>query len=163
MAEETKIRAVFILDIIGKPAEYLVESLEKMAKKMDEEKGVSVVSKEIKQPALLKDQKEFYSTFAEIELEIDEISILAGLVFKYMPAHLELLEPQMLAMTNNVFNDVLNELVRRLHGYDEISRVMQTEKQVLLKKIEELGGEVPKSISPMMKLQEDPWEDEKKE
>ncbi|MBU2616718.1 MAG: hypothetical protein KKB79_01920 [Nanoarchaeota archaeon] len=160
MVDETKIQAVFILDIIGKPAEHLVDSLHRIVEKIGREKGVSLTSKDVKEPALIKDQEEFYSTFAEIELEVDDISTLTNLVFKYMPAHLEILTPHLLAMTSNIFNDVLNELIRRLHGYDEISRVMQTEKQVLLKKIEELGGEVPKSVTPMMQLQQDVWEEE---
>jgi len=163
MVDETKIQAVFILDIIGKPAEHLVNSLQRIVEKMGEEKGVSLTSKDIKEPALMKDQEDFYSTFAEIELEIDDISTLTDLVFKYMPAHLEILTPHLLAMTSNIFNDVLNELIRRLHGYDEISRIMQTEKQILLKKIEELGGEVPKNVTPMMQLQQDVWEEEEEE
>ncbi|MDP3987109.1 MAG: hypothetical protein Q8P81_02675, partial [Nanoarchaeota archaeon] len=146
MSEEIKINAVFILDIIGKPAEYLVESIEKAVEGIGKEKGVEVVSRDIKEPELMKDQKDFYTTFAEVEVNVDDISTLVLLVFKYMPAHIEIISPNMLAMTNNIFNDVLNELVRRLHGYDELSRVMQVEKQILVKKIEELGGEVPKEI-----------------
>jgi len=163
MENEIKVNAVFVLDIIGKPKEYLLESLEKVVRNIEREKGVSIVSKEIKDPVQMKDQKEFYSTFAEVEVEVEEISTLFVLMFKYMPAHIEILSPSMLGMTNNILNEVLNDTVRRLHSYDELSRVMQVEKQILIKKIEELGGEVPKEIMPPMQLQEEPWEEEKKE
>lgn len=159
MTEELKINALFILDIIGKPAEYLLESLERIIKEMEKEKGVSLISKEIKEPVIMGDQKDFYTTFSEIEIEVDNISTLVFLMFKYMPAHVEIISPSMFAMTNNVLNEVLNELVRKLHGYDELSRIMQVEKRILIEKILELGGEIPKGIMPFMELRE-PWEEE---
>jgi hypothetical protein len=70
-------------------------------------------------------------------------------MFKYMPAHIEIIQPELIALSNNGFNDILNELTRRLHGYDEIARIMQIEKQILLKKIQELGGEIPAQIMPL--------------
>ncbi len=142
--KETKgIRAIFILDVIGRPPEHLIASLEEIIKEIDKEKGVVVKSKEIKKPELMKDQKEFYTTFCEVEIEVEELLSLVGLLFKYMPAHVEIVSPELIALTNDGWNDILNELARRLHGYDEIARILQLEKQTLLKKIQELGGEIP--------------------
>jgi len=144
--KELKIRAVIILDVIGRPPEHLIKSLEKIIEEIDKEKGITIKAKEIKKPVLMKDQKEFYTTFAEIELEMEEILHLAVLLFKYMPAHVEIISPEVLALTNNGWNEILNELTRRLHGYDEIARVMQIEKQMLMRKIQELGGKVPEQM-----------------
>ena len=152
MTDDTKIRAIMILDVIGRPPKHLIESLEKLIEEIDKEKGVSVKVKDIKNPVLMKDQKEFYTTFAEVEVEIDEVLNLAILLFKYMPAHLEIISPEIIAISNNSWNDILNELTRRLHAYDEIARIMQNEKIILLKKIQELGGNIqdlmPKSMIP---------------
>lgn len=148
-SDEVKVSVIMILDIIGRPPEHLVESLEKIIEEMGKEKGVTLKSKQIKEPAPIKDQKDFYTTFAEIEVEVDEILYLAILMFKYMPAHIEIIQPELIALSNNGFNDILNELTRRLHGYDEIARIMQIEKQILLKKIQELGGEIPAQIMPL--------------
>ena len=141
-SDNTKITAILILDIIGRPPEHLIESLKNIIEDMGKEKGVVIKSKEIKEPVLMKDQKKFYTTFAEIELETDDMIYLAILMFKYMPANIEIISPEIIALSNNGFNDILNELVRRLHGYDEIARVIQMEKRVLLEKIKELGGDV---------------------
>lgn len=135
---EGKVNAILILDIVGRPPEHLVETLKKLIEEMEKEKGVAVISKQIKEPALIKDQKDFYTTFAEIEVEVEDILGLAILMFKYMPAHIEILSPEILALSNNGFSDILNELVRRLHGYDEIARVMQIEHQNLIGRIKEL-------------------------
>ena len=150
--EETKgIRAVIILDVIGRPPEHLIETLEKMIDDIDKEDGVDVKRKEIKKPTLMKDQKEFYTTFAEIEVEIEEILQLTRLIFKYMPAHIEIISPELIALTNNGWNEVLNELVRRLHGYDEIARITQLEKGMLQKKLQELTGQTPEQEKPEKK------------
>src|SRR3990167_3619465 len=140
MTDDTKIRAIMILDVIGRPPKHLIESLEKLIEEIDKEKGVKVKMKDIKEPTFMKDQKDFYTTFAEVEVEIDEVLNLAILLFKYMPAHLEIISPEIIAISNNSWNDILNELTRRLHAYDEIARIMQNEKVMLLKKIHELGG-----------------------
>lgn len=139
---ETKgIHAVLILEIIGRPAEHLVKTLEDLIKQIDEEKGVAVLEKKIKEPVLLKDSKEFYTTFAEVHVEVEDILYLAVLMFKYMPAHVEVVEPELIALTNNGWTDILSELTRRLHGYDEIARILQMENKKLNEKLKELMPE----------------------
>lgn len=139
--EETKnIRVIMIFEIVGKPPEHLVGSLDQIIKSMDAEKGVIVKSKDIKEPHEIEEQKGFYTTFAEVEVEVEEIVNLAILIFKYMPAHIEIASPELIALTNNKWGDVFNELARRLHGYDEVARVLQMENSIMKKKLEELMG-----------------------
>ena len=59
-------------------------------------------------------------------------------MFKYMPAHVEVVEPELIALTNNGWTDILSELTRRLHGYDEVARVIQIQNSQMQKKLEEL-------------------------
>jgi len=134
------LEVAFILEIIGRPPEHLVETLNDLIKKMDEEKGTRVKSKDIKEPILIKDQKDMYTTFADIILEVENVQQLAILVYKYMPAHIEVISPEIIAMSNNSWNDVLNELTRRLHGYDEVAKVLMMERAILEHKLKELSG-----------------------
>lgn len=135
---ETKgIRAAIILEMIGRPANHLTESMEKIIQEMEKEKGVKVVSKDIKEPVELKENKEFFSTFSEIEIEAEEIANIAIILFKYMPAHIEIIEPELIALTNNGWGDIFNELARRLHGYDEVARVLQFRNAELEKKVKQ--------------------------
>jgi hypothetical protein len=137
--QETKgIRSTIILEILGKPPEHLVETLESMINSINEEKGVKVIDKKINDPVLMKDSKEFYTTFAEINIEVEDILYLAIIMFKYMPAHVEVVEPELIALTNNGWTDILSELTRRLHGYEEVARVMQIQNGQMQKKLQEL-------------------------
>jgi hypothetical protein len=132
-----KIISTFIFEIIGKPPEYLLETLEDLIKQMNEEKGVKVVNKKINEPVIMQENKEFYTTFAEVDLEVEEISQLVIIMFKYMPAHIEILEPNEIELSNNGWTDILSELTRRLHGYDEIAKVMQLQNTQLQRQLKE--------------------------
>ena len=145
--DETKgIKALLIIDVIGKPPEHLTETLNNIIKKIDDEKGVNVMSKKLSEPTLMKDQKDFYTSFAEVEVEVQEIFELVILMFKYMPAHIEILYPELIALTNNGWGDILNELTRRLHGYDEIARIVNVEKSILEKKLREVLEDKSKTV-----------------
>ncbi|HUS48950.1 MAG TPA: hypothetical protein VMZ91_02195 [Candidatus Paceibacterota bacterium] len=141
LSETKNIRAMIIIEVIGRPPEHLTETLNSMIKQIDEEEGVTVKEKKMKEPILMKDQKDFYTSFAEIEIEIEQILDLAMLIFKYMPAHIEIISPELIALTNNGWNEILNETARRLHGYDEIARIVQTEKTILERKLKEVMNE----------------------
>ncbi len=154
MEETKRINAILVFDIIGKPPEHLTETLNDIIKKIGEEKGVSVKETKVNEPVFMKDQKEFYTSFAEVEVEVEEILYLGMLMFKYMPAHIEVISPELITLANNGWNEIFNELVRRLHGYDEVARVIQMEKGVLEKKLKEALGE--------NKNQEDKKTEEKK-
>ena len=136
--ETRDIRAILIVEVIGRPPEHLTETLNEIVKKIDEEKGVSVKEKRLHEPVLMKEQKDFYTSFAEVEIEVEEILNLAILMFKYMPANVEILSPELIALTNNGWSDIFSELTRRLHGYDEVARIIQVEKNILEKKLREL-------------------------
>ena len=149
--KETKnIRVMLVIEVIGRPPEEVTNVLEKLIKQIDEEPGVSVKNKKVNEPILLKDQKNIFTSFAEIEVEVEEVRHIAGLMFKYMPAHVEILSPELIALANDGWNDIFNELTRRLHGYDEIARVIQVEKNILENKLKAL-------------LPEDKTNEEKKE
>ncbi|OGJ13124.1 hypothetical protein A3K82_03795 [Candidatus Pacearchaeota archaeon RBG_19FT_COMBO_34_9] len=140
LTETKKLNAVMILEVLGRPPEHLVETLENLAKQMGEEKGVKIMNKKINSPVLMKEQKDFYTSFAEIEVETEDLLYLAVLMFKYMPAHIEILSPQNIFLANTDWNDILNELTRRLHGYEEITRILQTERIILENKLKTIMG-----------------------
>lgn len=154
---EKKVNAILILEAIGRPPEHLTETLDNLAKKIGEEKGIDVKEARINPPVLMKEQKDFYTSFAEIEVEAEKMLYVLILMFKYMPAHIEIISPQNLSLTNSSLNDILNELTRRLHGYEEIVRILQTEKMILENK---LKGSI--NIQKENKEEEKPKKEKKK-
>lgn len=133
-----KIVAIMILEILGKPPEHLIETLEKIIDEIKKEKGVEVLSKKIMEPVQLKENKDFYTSFAEIEVQVEKIDSLAMLMFKYTPANIQVIEPEKILVDNALLSDVLSEIIRRLHGYDEVARVIQIENQKMKQQMQEI-------------------------
>lgn len=127
-----------IIEVLGRPKEHLVETLENLATQIDEERGVEVISKKINEPKEVDKEKDLYTSFMEIEIEVNNPNLIAALMFKYMPAHVEVVEPEKMVMSNNSLSDLLNEITRRLHKYDELAKVMQAQNQALNNKLKSL-------------------------
>jgi hypothetical protein len=58
-----------------------------------------------------------------------------------MPSHVEVISPENVNVKNDFLNTLLNEIVRRLHGYDNLARIFEVERSKLLEEIEKLKKE----------------------
>ena len=147
--ETSGIKAVMILEVMGRPPEHLTETLNKIIDEIEKENGVEIKQKKVNQPIPMREkagivgddtaikENEFYTNFAEIEVEVDEISRLVLLMFKYMPANIEIIYPEAIVLTNNGWGDILSEITRRLHANEEVVRVLQVQKAMAEKKLSE--------------------------
>ena len=155
--DEVKLTAVMILEVMGRPKEHLIETLQKLLTQIKEEKGLEIISQKVNDPVLVKDQKDLFITFAEIEIEVDDPLLLAILMFKYMPSHMEIIEPEKFIMTDYGFGDILNELTRRLHRYEELIRVVQMQLEAQGKGFSQiLPAEAPKEEDKKVNKKESP-------
>ena len=84
MNSNENIRALMILEIIGRPAEHIITSLNEIIEQIKTEKGVKVIQREVKPAVEMKEEKNIYTTFAEVEVEVEHPMHLALLVFKYI-------------------------------------------------------------------------------
>ncbi len=140
MNGEKKIVAIMIVEIMGRPKEHIVEKLEEIINNINSEAGVSVIEKKIAEPREIEKQKDLFVTHAEIEVEVEDVLALPLLAFKYMPANITIVEPEYIKMPNHGLSEMLSEITRKMHQYDEIARVIQVEKRILenqLKKLKE--------------------------
>lgn len=136
--DSKNIFASLIIEVIGKPAEHLIEVLEDIIKKINEEKGIKINSKKIHEAKPIEEMKGFFSSFAEIEIEAEEMMHLVRIVFIYMPSHVEIIYPELIALTNNTWSTILTELIRKIHKYDETARILKGQNMIMEKKLKEL-------------------------
>jgi hypothetical protein len=140
-SENSKINTEIIIEILGRPKEHLVKTLEDIINQINNEKGVKVENKKIHEPNPVKDREDFFSTYAVVELELDELINLILVLFKYMPSNIEITYPEKLVFKNSDLSETLNEITRRLHKYDEIARIMESEKKILENKLKSTKDE----------------------
>jgi len=153
---ESKLDVILIIEILGKPADYLKEALSNLIEKLSKEKGVTLINKKIAEPKEVDKENAIYSSFVEVEIGVNDISTLMILIFSYMPSHIEIINPEFLNVKNYDLNMFFNELARRLHQYDEIAKITIMEKNILIKKLQEL-----QKIQEISKQQEQQKKEEK--
>ena len=134
MAEEIRIIAIF--EVLGRPAEHLVEALKSILEKLGNEQGVKIVEQKIAEPTPI-EKSDLFSSFAEVEMEIRELKQLINVMFSYMPAHVDVLRPSDFVLKNFDLNTMCNEIILKLHSYDEIATKMVYERNILAKSLQE--------------------------
>ena len=134
-----KIQLMMIIEVMGNPKEYLTETLEQIMKNMEQEKGVKVISKKINEAVEVKEKPGLFTNFVEIDAEVDTLRELTLIAFKYMPAHMDIMYPEEIVVSNNFANEFFNEIMRKLHGYDNLARVFQYERAQMVELLKKAG------------------------
>ena len=136
MKEVFNFKVAFIFEMLGKPADFLKESLEKHIDKFGTNKGIKIVSRIVHEPKPIEgDSNELLTTFAEVEVLVDSLDTIFKIVLHMLPSNVEIIEPTDFKMKNFELNSVLSELSAKIHQYDEIARAVIIERDNLLKKI----------------------------
>jgi hypothetical protein len=141
---ETKIKALFIFEVMGMPPEHLKESLEAYIKKLGENKGVNVTRKEIHEPKPVEKEgaEGLFTTFAEVEVIVDDINLIFEITLNMLPAHAEIIEPDDIKLKNFDLSGVVSNLSIKLHKYDEIAKALTIERSTLLRKLQEMQEKI---------------------
>jgi len=130
MAEEQEILSRVIIEVAGKPKEYIEKTIRLVIDKIKEEKDVKVEKQEIFDA---KEKEGIWSTYTELELLTKDISTLIGLCFDYMPSSVEIIKPSNLNFDTNSLGNLLNDLLTRLHQVDMVIKNLKAENVVLEK------------------------------
>jgi hypothetical protein len=134
MAE--KIEAHLILEILGRPAEHIKDALNELLTKLGSEKGIKIISKDVHEPKPIKDS-DLFTSFADVSVELDSMQQYFGIMFAYMPAHIEIVYPENFNLANFQFNELGNRLLSRLHEYDAITKKVIFERNILVEKLKQ--------------------------
>ena len=143
---EGKLRANLIIEILGRPAEHVKESLNTIIVKLGSENGTKLINKTYHDPVPAKDSKTLFSAFAEAEVEFDSIDHYFLTLFSYMPSHIEIIYPEKFTMTNNDLNTLGNHILQRIHNYDSIAKNLVAERTIILQQIQKEAPEVFKKL-----------------
>ncbi|MEK6830678.1 MAG: hypothetical protein AABX77_01485, partial [Nanoarchaeota archaeon] len=143
---QEKIRSLFIFEILGKPAEHIKKSLEELIEKLGKQKGIQIVKKQVHEPKKLDEESKkgkvivgegLFTTFAEVEIITENISLVLGIVLNMLPSHVEIIEPNEYRFKNFELSSLLTELTVKIHKYDEIAKILMFERKNILDKLRE--------------------------
>ncbi|MFA5485117.1 MAG: hypothetical protein WC260_02625 [Candidatus Pacearchaeota archaeon] len=116
-----------ILEILGKPPEYIKTALDEHVQKLEKLKDVKIIEKKINEPKKIKDDKQdFYTCFCEVEFKCQDLKQLADITFNFMPASIEIIDPERVSLNCEEASSLFTDFVLKLHKYDEIAKLSQT-------------------------------------
>lgn len=123
-----KIKARCILDILGAPKEYIVKQLTEHIQALEDDKGLTVISKEVEEP---QEKGKLFTTFAELELEFEKPQALLDFCFDSMPSSVEITAPEQIILPTNELSGLLNDFQAKLHQTETVVNELKTEKALL--------------------------------
>ena len=153
-----KINANIVIEIMGRPKDNVSTALEGLVAKLGSEKGVKIMEKKIHEPAPVK-ESDLFTAFAELSLELDSLDNYFGILFAYMPSHVEIIKPENIKLSSYDFNELSNKLIARLHDYDAMAKRLIGEREIMMKQLEHLknGGKLEDVFGkPVSKPAENP-------
>lgn len=132
------IRAIAIIEIAGKPPEYISEAIKNHIAQLKDYKGLTLISDTYSKPKQIENSNDMYTCFSEVEFEVESFARLTELVFDFMPASIEIINPNLMELNIADATTLLNTLAGRLHKYDELAGVAQIQAKQLAQKLKEI-------------------------
>ena len=133
-----KIVSRVIIEILGAPKEHVENTMKMVIEELEKRKEVKILKKDFAEAETVKDEKlkNFWSSFVEVDLESEDIESLIGICFDFMPSSVEIIEPSDFRLNSRQVDDVLNDLLEKLHKFSMAMRNIHAENVLLKKRID---------------------------
>jgi len=120
-----------IVEMAGRPAVHLTESLEKHVGILHKVEDLEVHSIKVSEPRVIEmeegnkapEGEDMFTAFAECDFECDSFARLSETMFDFMPSSVEVIEPSNVKLEMSEATDLLNNISGRMHRYDEIAKI----------------------------------------
>ncbi len=132
------VRAIMIVEIAGRPAEYLKGALAEHIGVLNKVNDIKVHSIKMSEPREIKDSEGMLTCFAEADFETTTFARLSETMFDFMPSSVEVVEPVNVTMSMTEATDLLNNISGRMHRYDEIAKVAGERLRQMIEREKEL-------------------------
>lgn len=109
------VQAKIVIEILGTPKDHVEDAMKKVIEKLKEEQGVKLLRETTYKAEQIKNM---WSTFSDLEIEVEDVSKLIGICFDYMPSSIEIIEPSKMDLETTTIADFLNDFLARLHKTD---------------------------------------------
>ncbi len=144
ITSDNKVKTRFIFEMLGRPPEHIVETMNLFIDKLNEQKGVEVIERIVHEPKPLEDEnaKDLFTNYAEVEVVCDNLHLVYEIVLNMLPANIEILEPENIKLSNFDLTSMLSQLAIRLHRFDEVTKAVALEREQLVNKVKELESKI---------------------
>lgn len=130
MGKEENIVIRIVLEVVGAPREHVEKVLKGVVEKAKQD--FKIIEIKIYEA---KEINKLFSAFAEVQLEMRDVTQMLGLCFDYIPSSIEIISPDKLDMKNKDIEDLLNDLLAQLHRVVMVAKNLHAENLILKKKL----------------------------
>ncbi len=129
-----KLRCIF--EVLGWPPDKLKETLSKFVEGLRDKYEISSV--EIAEPEKLEDSEKMYSCFAEFVIGFKDFRQLISFILSFAPAYSEVLEPAEFAVKAHELQDIIADIVAKIHDDDKKLKLLSAQRKQLLNENQKL-------------------------
>lgn len=125
-----------IIEILGRPKESVESALKQVVSALNGSDFLKASEIEVSDVINAKDTKTMFTGFLEFDIEFKTYDDIFGYLIDFMPSSLEINEPAELKFDLASFNNMVSDIIARLHEYDKIVKDKVTETVFLEKKMD---------------------------
>ncbi len=130
---ENPITARAIIEILGKPKEYVSSTLKLIVNGIENKENIIVVKKEFFEP---EENEGMFTAFTELELQFKSLNDVVAFCFENLPTSIEILEPPALTTEARFLTEFLTGLLAKLHKLNEELQVEKQKNKILNNNLE---------------------------
>jgi len=128
----SKIQTKIVIEILGTPKEHVEKTMKDVIEKLKNEKDVKMLRETTYEAEQI---EKMWSTFSDLEIEVEDVSKLIGICFDYMPSSIEILEPHKMDLETVKLSELFNDLMAKLHKADMLLKNAIAENTMLKKQL----------------------------
>lgn len=126
-----------LVEIAGFPEDHVNNIMDQIIEKLEKENGIRIIKKNI---GKAKEVNKMFSSFTELELDIDNFQTLMDFCFNFTPTSIEIQDIKELKINTKEITNSINDLLGKLHQFSHLITNLHAENTILKQKI----GKSPK-------------------
>lgn len=123
------IRAIVAFEVAGRPKEHVAESLTQYLANIRKDSRIAILQEEREE--VTEHEDGMFSTFAEVEMVVQDLETFTWLCMNFSPASIEILEPDSITVETRDLTNWLNDLLAKLHEVGTDYRAQKASKEHL--------------------------------
>lgn len=121
-----------VLEMAGAPKKHIDDAMSLLLDKLEKKEYIAeLVSEEALEAEEHEKHKGLFTTIAEVELWIKKIEDIAQLAFEFMPASIEVIEPEYPSVSNKDLTIMMNGMLAKLHSGEMFVKNIGAKQQTL--------------------------------
>lgn len=125
------LRVRIMFEMLGKPKEHVQETLKKYIENLKTDTTMHILKEFYGEPR--EQQDDLFSTFADVEMLIADMQKLTWLSLNFMPANIEILEPEEKKFTNREMGLWVNDVLSKLHEISLMTKSLVSKDKYMAK------------------------------